>query len=67
MSKKRREKKIKKSMFGHYVTAALIAARMGISIGYAFERYVKPNMQKGPIRSFTPEEASELAASGCLK
>lgn len=49
------------SLFGYYVQAALVAARMGIGLDYAFRRYVKPAMpQDGGLMPFTHEEAKEL-------
>ena len=32
------------SVFGYYVRAAAIAVQLGIGIGYAFKRYVEPEM-----------------------
>lgn len=45
------------SLFGYYVRAANVAAGLGIGLGYAFDKYVKPTMPKDrPIRPYTREE-----------
>lgn len=58
MSQKR-EKEV--SMFAYYVSAARVAATLGISLGYAFDRYVKPHIPEGssPL-PFTDEEWREI-------
>ncbi len=49
------------SLFGYYVRAANVAARLGIGLGYAFDKYVKPTMPKGgEIKPYTKEEWSEI-------
>jgi hypothetical protein len=57
----------KRSLFGYYVSAALIAARMGISLDYAFKKYVKPTMPDEDIELFTQEEARELFSSDLVQ
>jgi len=48
------------SLFSYYVRAAFIAARMGVSLEYAFRTYVKPGMPQDKIKPFTAKELSEL-------
>lgn len=48
-----------KSIFGYYVTAALIAVRMGISLDYAFKRYVK-HLVPANVKPFTEAERETL-------
>lgn len=49
------------SLFGYYVQAANVAARLGIGLAYAFDRYVKPTMPKdGSIRPYTEREFEEI-------
>lgn len=60
MAKKEKESTAERSMFGHYCTAAVIAARMNISLGYAFDRYVKPKIPNAGVVNFTAEELESL-------
>lgn len=53
------------SLFGYYVRAANVAARMGISLGYAFDKYVKPTMPNGgDIKVYTSEERDAIYGAG---
>lgn len=45
------------SLFGFYVRAAMIAAKMGIGLEYAFRRYVKPSIiEDATLMAFTSDE-----------
>lgn len=49
------------SLFGYYVQAAAVAARMGIGLDYAFRQYVKPHMKDDcDVIPFTQEEYRTL-------
>lgn len=53
------------SLFGYYVRAANLAARLGIGLGYAFDKYVKPTMPKvGEIKTYTSEEWAAIFGTG---
>lgn len=52
------------SLFGYYVRAANVAASMGIGLGYAFDRYIKPTMPTGEmIKTYTRQEYAEIFGS----
>lgn len=45
------------SLFGFYVRAAMIAAKLGIGLEYAFRRYVKPSIiEDASLMAFTSDE-----------
>ncbi len=53
------------SLFGYYVRAANVAARLGIGLGYAFDKYVKPTMPKGvDLKVYTSEEWAAIYGAG---
>ena len=57
MKRKAKKKEVlKPSMFDYHVQAAVVAARLGISLSYAFDRYIKPTMPDGPIDSLRSDQ-----------
>lgn len=45
------------SLFGFYVRASMIAAKLGIGLEYAFRRYVKPSiLEDASLMAFTSDE-----------
>lgn len=54
--KAKMQEALKPSLFDYHVQAAVVAARLGISLSYAFDRYIKPTMPKGPIDSLRHDQ-----------